>query len=74
MVLCIWIIKLTDWGGRRFRIGVERLEVCLDVLYFFVSGIEEIFVRCSVVDEVIRSIVFNILLGFLHLEVDCLRV
>ena len=35
------------------RIGVVRLEECLDVLDFLISGIKEISVGCRSVDEVI---------------------
>ena len=67
MFLGSWRRKLTYWGGWRFRIGLVRLEECLDVLYCVISVIEEMCVRCRSVDEVIGSSVLNIPLGFLHL-------
>ena len=68
MVLDSGKIKLTDWGGWRFRIGVVRLEGFLDVLDCVIIGIEEICGRCRSVDEVIGSIVLDILIDVLHLE------
>ena len=50
------------------------MEECLDVLVFFISGINNIFIRCRNGEEVIGSSVLNILLDFLHLEVHRLRV
>ena len=58
----------------RFRIGVVSMDEFFDVIDFVISGIEEICVRCRNVDEVVRSIILNILIDVLHLEVLCLRV
>ena len=41
-------------------------------MFFFIIGIEEIFVGCRSVDKVIGSCVLNILLSVLQLEVHCL--
>ena len=59
MFLSSWRRKLTDWGGKRFRIGVARLEECLDVIDFVISGIENICVMCRDVDEVIGRTKFK---------------
>ena len=61
-------------GSRRFIIGVVSLEKFLDLLDFFISGIEEIFVRCRCFDKVNMSSALNILLDVFHLEVHCLWV
>ena len=72
MFLESWGRKLPDWGGQRFWIGVMSLEEYLDVLDCVISGIEEICVRCRTVNESTGSNVWNILLDFLHLEVNYL--
>ena len=67
MVLGSWRRNLTDRGGWRFRIGVVRLEECLDLLDCVISGIKDICVRCRSVDKVIGYRVLNILLNLFHL-------
>ena len=74
MFLDSWGRKLTHGGGQRFWIGVMSLEEYLDVLDCVISGIEEICVRCRTVNETTGSSVWNILLDFLHLEVNYLYV
>ena len=56
----------------RFIIGVVRVEKFLGVIYFLISGIEEIFVRYRCYDEVLGSGVLNILFDVLHLKVHLL--
>ena len=67
MVLGSWRRNLTDRGGWRFRIGVVRLEECLDVLDCVIRGIKDICVRCRSVDKVIGDRALNILLNLFHL-------
>ena len=57
------------WGSLIFRIGVERLDKCRDVLDCVIRSIKEIFVRYRCADEVIGSSILNILLGVFHLKV-----
>ena len=57
------------FGSRRLRIGVVMLEKFLDLLDCAISGIEEIFFRCSCSEEVFGSSVLNILLVVFRLEV-----
>ena len=73
MVLGSRIKKLSAWGCRRLRIGVLRIEECLDVIDCVIRFIKGIFVRCRCVNEVTGSSVFNILLDFFHLEAYHLR-
>ena len=67
MVLGSQGIKLTVWGGWRFRIGVARLEEFLAVLDCVIIDIEDIIVRYRSVEKVIGSRVLNILLGVFRL-------
>ena len=53
---------------------MARLEEFIDILDCVISGIEEIFVRCTSVDKVIVSSILNIIIDLLHLEVHCLQV
>ena len=58
-------------GSQKFRIGVVRMEICLDVLDCLISGTDDIFVRYSrCVDKLIGISVLNILLDVFHLEVN----
>ena len=50
------------------------LEEWLYVVGFFVSGMNEICVRCRDADEIIGSSALDFLPDFLHLEVHCFRV
>ena len=72
MFLVGQIRKMSDWGRHSSRIGVVSLEEYLDVLGCFRSGIQEISVTCRDIDKVIGNRVLNILLNFLHLEVNFL--
>ena len=74
MLLGIWRRKLTEWYGRRYRIGVTSMEECLDVIDCFIRGIQNICVRCRNVDKVTGSSVLNLLPDLLHLEVHCFWV
>ena len=74
MVLGIWIRKLNDWGGQKFRIRVVILEECLGLLDSAISDIEDICVRCRSVEKVIIGRTLNTLLDVLNLEVLCLQV
>ena len=74
VVLVSWRRKLTVLCGRRFRIGVARLEELLDALDCIIGSIKDICVRYRSVDELIVSCVLNILLYVFYLEVHRLRV
>ena len=65
---------MADWGGQRSRIGVVSLEETLDVIDCFISGIQNICVRCRNVDKVTGSSVLDLLPDLLHLEVHCFWV
>ena len=65
---------MNDWGGRGSMIGLVSMEESLDVIYYVISIIQNIFIRCRNGDKVIGRSVLNILLDFLHLEVHQLRV
>ena len=69
MILGIQRRKFTDWGNRRFGVGVVNLEELLDVIDCVISSIKEISGRCRSFDKVIGSSVLNLLLGIFHLEV-----
>ena len=65
---------MTDWGGGWSWILVVILEEFLNVIDCFIRSIQKICVMCGNVDEIIGSIVLNLLTGFLHLEVHCFRI
>ena len=50
------------------------MDEFIDVLACFISGIEDVCVRCRSVDKVIGSSFLNILLGVFHFEVHLLWV
>ena len=64
---------MTDWGGRRSRIGVTSLEEFRNVIDCFINSIQKICVRCRNVDEIIVSSVLDILSYLIQLEVHCFR-
>ena len=49
------------------------LEECHGLIEVFVRNVQNIFVRCSIVGEIIGSNVFDILPNFLLLYVHCFR-
>ena len=54
------------------RIVVVGLEECHDLIYGFISSIQNICVGCRNFDKVIGSSVLDILFNLLHLEVNFL--
>ena len=50
------------------------LEECRDIIDCFISGVQDICVRCRNVDKIIESSVSDFLPGFLRLEVHCFQL
>ena len=62
-----WIRGLPGCVGRMSGIVVVGLEECHDLIYGFISSIQNICVRCRNFDKIIRSNFLDILPDFLQL-------